>query len=70
MTVNYTCAQYCIDVIRCLLQEKAIPQIPDAVTVAELYAFAKMHNVEAMVFHGLEQLEMDDDDPVWQNWML
>lgn len=68
MTINNACAQYCIAVIRCLLQEKEIPQMPAAVTLPQLYAFAKMHNVEAMVFHGLEQLDMDDTDPVWQAW--
>ena len=68
MTVNYACAWYCIDVIRCLLQGKEIPPMPDGVTMQELFAFAKMHNVEAMVLHGLEQLEPDSSDPVWLNW--
>lgn len=68
MTVNYACARYCLDVIRCLLQGKEIPPMPDGVTMQELFAFAKMHNVEAMVLHGLEQLEPDSSDPVWLNW--
>ena len=68
MTVNYACARYCIDVIRCLLQGIEIPPMPDGVTMQELFAFAKMHNVEAMVLHGLEQLEPDSSDPVWLNW--
>lgn len=68
MTSNHPCAQYCIDVIRCLLQKKEIPQLPDTVMLQELYAFAKLHNVEAMVFHGLEQLALDDTDPIWQDW--
>lgn len=68
MTINHSCGQYCIDVIRCLLQEKEIPQLPDTVTLQELYAFSKMHNVEAMVFHGLEQLDMDATNPIWQDW--
>ena len=68
MTINKSCAQYCIDVIRCLLQEKEIPQLPEAVTLQQLYAFAKMHNVEAMVYHGLEQLGVDENSPVWQDW--
>ena len=61
-------ATYCIDVIRNLMQEKEIPQLPDTVSLQELYAFAKLHNVEAMVFHGLEQLQPDEADPVWQDW--
>ena len=68
MTSNSACALYCIDLIRCLLQEKEIPQLPDTVSLQELYDFAKLHNVEAMVFHALEQLEMDEQDAVWQNW--
>ena len=68
MTSNSACALYCIDLIRCLLQEKEIPQLPDTVSLQELYDFAKLHNVETMVFHALEQLEMDDNDPLWQNW--
>ena len=67
-TMNNTCSAYCIELIRCLLQEKEIPQLPDAVSLQELYVFAKLHNVEAMVFHALEQLEMDEQDAVWQNW--
>ena len=68
MTTNSACAMYCIDLIRCLLQEKEIPQLPDTVSLQELYAFAKLHNVEAMVFHGLEQLGMDNTNPIWQDW--
>ena len=62
------CAAYCIDLIRCLMQEKPIPQIPEGVSLEDLYAFAKLHGVEAMVFHGLELLDMDEKDPVWQDW--
>ena len=68
MTINKSCAQYCIDLIRCLLQEKEIPQIPKDVALQELFEFSRHHNVEAMVFHGLEQLNLDHADPVWKNW--
>jgi len=68
MTSNHPCAQYCMDVIRCLLQEKDIPQLPDTVSLQQLFEFSRMHNVEAMVFHALEQLDMDENDPLWQNW--
>ena len=68
VTTNNSSAQYCVDLIRCLLQEKEIPQLPDTVSLQQLFEFSKMHNVEAMVFHGLEQLDMDTSDPVWQNW--
>ena len=66
--VNKTCARYCIDVIRCLLQEREIPPLPEGVLLRELYDFSRKHNVEAMVFHGLEQLEPDEKDPIWQDW--
>lgn len=68
MAMNNQCAQYCIDVIRALMQEEPISAIPDTVSLAELYDFSKMHGVEAMVHHGLVQLEMDEADPIWQNW--
>ena len=68
MNVNKECAAYCITVIRCLMQEKAVPTMPEGVSLEELYAFAKLHGVEAMVFHGLEQLNIPETDPVWQNW--
>ena len=68
MAINNQCAGYCIHVIRSLLRETPIPAIPETVDLGELYDFSKLHGVEAMVFHGLEQLEMDEADPVWQNW--
>lgn len=66
--MNNHCAAYCIELIRCLMQEKEIPDIPEGVTLEDLYAFAKLHGVEDMVYHGLEQLPVDDNDPVWQDW--
>ena len=66
--MNKQCAMYCINLIRCLMQEKEIPKIPEDVTLTELYAFAKLHSVESMVYHGLEQLSVDHNDPVWQDW--
>lgn len=66
--MNKQCAMYCIELIRCLMQEKPIPQIPEDVSLEDLYAFAKLHGVEAMVYHGLEQLPMDEADPVWRDW--
>lgn len=68
MSINKSCARYCIDIIRCLLQEQEIPPMPEGATLQELYAFAKLHNVEAMVFHGLEQLDVDENDATFQNW--
>ena len=59
---------YCVDLIRAVIQENAVPPIPEGISLKELYEFAKLHSVEAMVFHGLEQLDMDETDPVWQNW--
>lgn len=62
------CAAYCIDLIRCLMQEADAPKLPEGLSLEALYAFAKLHGVEAMVFHGLEQLDMDEKDPLWQDW--
>ena len=67
-SMNKQCAMYCIDLIRAVMQERDIPEIPEGVTLEELYAYAKLHGVEAMVFHGLEQLNVDETAPVWQDW--
>lgn len=68
MTINNLCAEYCIAVIRCVMAEQDIPPMPAEVTLAELYGFAKKHSVEAMVYHGLCELELNTDDPVWAEW--
>lgn len=68
MNINQTCARYCVDIIRAVMQEAAVPAFPSEITLEELFRFSKLHGVEAMVFHGLEQLNMDENDPVWQNW--
>lgn len=69
MAYNKQCAQYCICVIRAVMQEKEVPDFPDTLSLAELYDFSKRHSVEALVFHGLEQLDMDAADPVWRDWL-
>lgn len=66
--MKQTCEKYCIDLIRAVMQEQPIPEIPEGVTLQALFTFAKRHSVEALIFHGLEQLDMDEEDPVWQNW--
>lgn len=68
MNIRKECAAYCITVIRHLLQEKPIPAMPEDVSLGELYGYSRLHGVEAMVFHGLEQLDIPGNDPVWQNW--
>ena len=62
------CENYCIELIRAVMQEQPVPEIPEGVTLQALFTFAKRHSVEALVYHGLEQLDMDEEDPVWQNW--
>ena len=66
--MNKECALYCISVICAVMQETAVPEIPEGISLAHIYAFAKLHGVETLVFHGLEQLGMDECDPVWQDW--
>jgi len=66
--MNKTCAAYCIDLIRNLMQQTPVPPMPEGVTLAQLYDFSKLHGVEAMVYHGLEQLDMDEKDPIWKDW--
>lgn len=68
MTYNKECAAYAIDLIRAVMQETEIPEKPANLSLQELYGFAKLHNVEALLYHGLCQTHVDLSDPVWQNW--
>lgn len=68
MEKNQNCAQYCLDVIRAVMQERSVPQLPEGVSLGELYDFSRMHNVEALVYHGISQLDQKDREPVLQRW--
>ena len=68
MTFNKECAAYCIDLIRAVMQEKEIPAIPEGITLDQLYGFARLHNVEALMYYGLCQLDVDFSDPIWMQW--
>ncbi len=66
--MNKQCAMYCIDLIRAVMQEKAVPPMPAGISLKALYAFAKLHGVEAMVHHGVAQLRVEETDSVLQEW--
>lgn len=68
MERNPICAQYCLDLIRAVMQEQPVPRMPEGVTLEELYVFSRMHSVEALVYHGLCQLDLDEEDPIWRSW--
>ena len=68
MEHNVICAGYCIRVIRAVMQEKPVPEMPEGLSLQTLFAFAREHSVEALVFHGLSQLSQDETDPVWKQW--
>ena len=68
MERNSVCARYCIDIIRAVMQEHVVPAIPEGVTLRELFDYSRMHSVEALVFSGLSQVEVDEADPVWDHW--
>ena len=53
MHYNKECASYAIDLIRAVMQETEIPEKPESLSLQELYGFAKLHNVEALLYHGL-----------------
>lgn len=65
---NNLCAPYCIDLIRAVMQEGDVPEMPENLSLEELYSFGKLHNLEALIYHGLCQTDVDVSDPVWQNW--
>lgn len=62
------CTDYTIRVIRAVMGETEVPSMPGNLALKALYRFAKLHNVEALIYHGLCRLEMDMGDPVWQDW--
>jgi len=68
MEQNNLCAQYCVDVIRAVMQKSQVPRIPQSIALEQIYSFAKLHNVEALLYYGLCELEPDPSHPVWQAW--
>lgn len=68
MSTNKQCARYCIELIRSVMQGKPVDSMPETVSLAEMHEFARLHCVEAMVYHGLEQLEQNPEDSVWKHW--
>ena len=66
--MNKSCSQYILAVIRAVMQETQVPERPEELTLEELYAFAKAHNVESLVYHGLCQQNPDPLDPLWKHW--
>ena len=40
-SMNKQCAMYCIDLIRCLMQEKNIPPVPETISLEELCRWAR-----------------------------
>lgn len=68
MTIHNPCALYAIRVIRAVMWEQLVPPLPPEITLQELYSFAKLHNVESLLWHGLCGLELDFSDPVLLDW--
>lgn len=68
MEYNAICAGYCVGVIRAVMKETPVPPMPQGVTLSELFTFAKMHSVEALVFRGVSTLAVDEADPIWAHW--
>ena len=68
MNKNRECAFYAIAVIRAVMREEPVPTIPENLSLQALYNFARLHNVESLIYYGLLKLEPDPADPVWQNW--
>lgn len=68
MQRNDNCAQTCIDVIRAVMQHQPVPGMREGVTLEALFAFSKMHSVEALMFHALCELDVNEEDAVWLHW--
>ena len=70
MEHNSLAAQYCLDVIRAVMQEQSVPSMPEGVTLGDLFEFSRLHGIEAIVYHGLSQLDVDEAEPTWASWGL
>ena len=70
MEKKATLEQYCIDVIRAAMNGTAVSPMPEGISLADMFAFSKKHGIEAIVFHGLSALDIDEEDPVWANWAM
>ena len=57
---------YCIALIRACMQETPVPPLPPDVKLDELFAFARYHNAEALLYHGLSNLEGITEHPLWK----
>ena len=68
MPIHNPIGNYTISVIRSVMGAQTVPPMPEGVTLEGLYAFARLHNVEALLWHGLSQLEIPEENPVWQDW--
>ena len=68
METDKICEQYTLALIRAVMQELEVPEKPERISLQELYSYAKLHNVEALIYHGLCQTHVDTSDPVWQKW--
>lgn len=68
MTHNKACAEYAISLIRAVMQDSRIPPVPENVSLEDLYRFARLHNVDALMYHGLSQLDLDFASSLWLQW--
>lgn len=68
MNQNRNCAQYCLQVIRAVMREQTVPPLPEQVSLADLYGFSQMHSLEALVYNGISQLDLNESDPVLLHW--
>ncbi len=60
--------QYCIELIRAVMAGDTVPQLPEGIQLSEMFSFSKMHGLEAIVCYGLNELGMNENDPVWIKW--
>lgn len=68
MQNNAICAEYCISVIRAVMQEHPVPPMPDGLMIEEIFAFSKKHSMEALIFHGVSELDVDETSEVYAYW--
>ena len=62
------CAQYVVAVLRAMLQQEPVPDVPEGLSLREVYSFSRRHAVESMVWYGLDSLKLQQEPEIWQDW--
>lgn len=63
------CCRYIVEILKAVLSEKAVPELPAGMTWEQVYMMSKYHCLESMVFAGVQEM-LDKKDPLYRKWEL